>query len=184
MLSVDWTAAGVIVSGALALAALVVQQVNRRTDRRGGEQVAREAAARAERAEAIAARAVGAEERMAKAQEDQAVAAARAAPAPQAAWTLEPTGGGNFQLTNVGNATAYAVHMDLGDAGGAIDNVLDHPILAPGSAVRFLSAPDYETTDDTATVTWAVAPDREPTDTWKRPLPPHPAMGGWVMGVG
>lgn len=169
----DWTAAGVIVSGLLALVAIVVQQVNRRTDRAEARREAADAGGRADAAQAAADRSAAASERMAKAQEDQAVAAARGAPTPQAAWTLESAGGSEFMLTNVGDAVAHEMHIDLGDTGGAIGNVLDHPAIAPGSAVRFLSAPDFETTDDTVTVTWAAEPGEEPTKTWKRPLPPQ-----------
>ncbi len=79
-------------------------------------------------------------------------AAVTAATMPRADRTLEPTGGGNFLLTNKEKASAYEVHIDLGDTSGAFGNVLHHDAFSPGSVVGFGAEPDYNGKNNTCTV--------------------------------
>ena len=175
--SMDWTAAGVIVSGALGAAALAVSLWDRKVNARNAADADRRAdraQATADEAAAAAKRAADATERMAQAAQEQALAAARVSPEPQAAWTLERWPGDTFALTNVGNADALDVHVDTGDlravpmdAGG-----LDRERVEPGEVVRFAAGVTFGTKDDTVTVTWADEPGGTEPRSWKRPLPP------------
>lgn len=126
--------------------------------------MAREAADRADRA-------VQAAERSASAAEAQAVAIARAAPLPQAAWTLEHHDGDAYLLTNVGTGTAHAVALDTGDM-VVRDGQWPRDTIAPSESAKLLAARSLATRDDTVTVRWADEPRGAERRSWQRPLPP------------
>ncbi len=178
-----WAATlGVVVPTALALLAIYLERRNRKTDRSDAERDAAEAGQRADRAHATAdaataaaERSAAATERMAQALEAQSAAAARAAPTPQAAWTLEHSVGDSYLLTNVGTATAYDVDVGTGDMVVRVPpGTWPRAELPPDDAVKVLAARTMGTRDDTVTLTWATELGGGDRKTWRRPLPPKP----------
>lgn len=151
----DWQAIGVVVSGVIAIVALVVSVIGQRAS------------------DAHAKRSADAAERMAAALERQYLERERASDTPGVAWRLEHFQGDTYMLTNVGRAPAYRVHVDTGDI-SIVRGEMDHEEIDADGWIKFLAALSLGTTDDTITVTWADSPHSEPSHDWKRPLPPRP----------
>lgn len=137
----------------------LVGRRDRKADHEEAQREAAESAARADRAEDIARRAVEAQEAMANAQ-----------PVRQP-WTLEYVEGDTYALTNAANATAYAVHLDLGQLGGAFGEVLDRDAMEPGEVLLFRTALTMDVSDSTVTASWTEQEGGSERRTWKRPLP-------------
>jgi hypothetical protein len=147
---------------AISAAALVVTVLSCRRDRKAS----REATTSADRAAARADEAVEAQKRMAEALE------AQLAP-PAAAWCLEHFQGDSYLLTNTGTASAYHVHLDLGDI-SIVRGELDSALLRAGDAHKFMAARTMGTVNDTVTVSWRDSPTSSQGRQWARPLPPRP----------
>lgn len=158
-MSAHW---GTIATGGLAVAALVVQQVNRWTDRKQASRDREQAQRDAAEARARADRALAAQER---------VAAAHPPPSP---WTLEHVNGSTFALANNGGGTAYEVDLDLGDRVARRDrDGYPWAALQPGEVRRFLAGPTRQPGDADVTVTWAQQPSGADRREWRHPLPPR-----------
>lgn len=140
-------------------AGFLVSRRDRRADREDADRAAAESAARADRAEEIARRAVQAQEQMAAAQ-----------PVRQP-WTLEHFEGDTYVLTCAASTAAYAVHLDLGQLGGVFGEVLDRDVMEPGEVLHFMTAVTMDVSDTTVTVSWAEQQGAAHRRTWKRPLP-------------
>jgi ABC-type protease/lipase transport system fused ATPase/permease subunit len=146
----------------ISAGALLVAVLSYRRDRKAS----REAATSADRAAARADEAVEAQKRMAGALE------AQSSP-PAAAWCLEHFQGDSYLLTNSGSASAYQVHLDLGDI-RIVRGELDSALLRAGDAHKFMAARAMGTANDTVTVSWLDSPTSPQRHRWARPLPPRP----------
>jgi hypothetical protein len=113
---------------AISAAALLVTVLSYRRDRKAS----REATTSADRAASRADEAVEAQKRMAEALEAQLAQ-------PAAAWCLEHFQGDSYLLTNTGTASAYHVHLDLGDI-NIVRGELDSALLRAGDAHKFMAA--------------------------------------------
>ena len=146
----------------ISAGALLVAVLSYRRDRGAS----REAAASAERSAARADEAVAAQKRMAEALEAQL-------PPSSATWCLEHFQGDSYLLTNSGTASAYQVHLDLGDI-QIVRGELNPALLRTGDAHKFMAARTMGTVNDTVTVSWRDSPTSSQGRQWARPLPPRP----------
>jgi hypothetical protein len=151
----DWQPVGIVVSGALSVAAITAAVLGQRR----ADGLAQDAAASARRSADAADRAALALEHLASDRGPQ--------------WKLEHLQGGAYTLTNVGPATARRVHINTGDL-RVVDGQLDFEQIGSGSAVKFIAVRTLGSHEDTVTVEWS--PDGEPNQrkTWSRPLPGNP----------
>lgn len=91
--------------------------------------------------------------------------------APQAGvvyWTVDKENGRRHQLTNIGQATAYAVELRCENA-VRFDGP-DVRDLQPGEAIEFLAIGSWQTGTPELIVSWSDEPDGERRE-WRRPLP-------------
>jgi len=148
----DWQPVGIVVSGALSVAAIGVATLGQRR----ADKLAEDAADSARRSADAADRAALALERLASDRGPQ--------------WVLEHLDLDAFILTNVGPSTAHRVRIDAAELG--VQSSFEQ-ILA-GDSVKFLALGSMDTTDDTVTVEWS--PEDEPGErkTWSRPIPGNP----------
>lgn len=86
-------------------------------------------------------------------------------------WTLEHFEGDTYALTNAASTAAYAVHLDLGQLGGVLGELLDRDVMVPGEVLPFITAVTMDVSDTTVTASWAEQQGAAPRRTWKRPLP-------------
>jgi hypothetical protein len=87
-------------------------------------------------------------------------------------WSLVRTGEHGYRLTNVGNATAYAVTITAHETLLMV-GLPDAPqTLHADEAVAFSAFRGLGTRDSTITVSWAVADEPDaPREQWRYPLP-------------
>lgn len=109
-------------------------------------------------------------ERIAAAQEAQAIANARAVPEKAVAWRIEWLSGEGYLLWNDGTATAREARIEVDESQHLL---LRHEMagdVMPNHAHKFLALQTMATTDTTVTVRWKDGAGAE--HTWERPLPP------------
>lgn len=137
-------------------------------DERSAEAAASRSEAAARLTEEYTRRVVDALESMAS----NGLGAGSAAPS-RVRWSMEWDRGDTYRLTNVGDATAYAVSLSAVDP--SLINWFEPPEaidLASGEALTFMAGLTMATTDSTITVHWT---DGEgfPQE-WRYPLPAKP----------
>jgi hypothetical protein len=86
---------------------------------------------------------------------------------PKVRWTLAPSTGNEYILTNVGDAVARGVTISAHESLPMM-NVPSARDLAQGEAVTFVATRTLATSDSTVTVAWA---DDDGDQIWRYPLP-------------
>jgi len=148
----DWQPVGIVVSGALSVAAISFAWFGQRS----ADRLAQDAANSARRSAGAADRAALALEHLASDRGPQ--------------WQLEHLDNDAFILTNIGPSKAHGVRI----AAAELDVLSNFEEVRPGDSVKFLALGSLSSRDDTVTVEWSAEGDPGQRKTWSRPLPSNP----------
>jgi hypothetical protein len=145
----EWV--GIVVSGLLALAALIVSILNRRAT----TATLKEGNRRTGQGSAIAQRALELAERQ----------ASRYMPP----WTVEHDSGQRYRLVNAGDEIAHDVTIS---GSNVHREPIEQEVLHPGGAFDFLLAQTFDNPDNSIVVTWHRKPGKsDEQQTWQSSVP-------------
>jgi hypothetical protein len=164
----DWQAIGTIIALLGVVASFGVAVRGQRQERELAERSASRSEAAARLTEEYTGRVVDALEAMVS----QPRTSGKSNHPPRARWALVHQRGDTYRLTNVGNADAWDVLIDMHESMRDDPDNLAHERIRPDEAITFMAAPVMATPDYTVTVGWDFEQGKPSTrEEWRYPLP-------------